>query len=430
MIQKTLCGLPAKGDWTHLQKYSQRVKNFKYDPSEDKLIILVLQFRGLSGPLFPRLNRFELVKPTEGLSPFINSFLSLETTEIEITFSGDLMGRASFIRKLPKLCPKLKSITLNGLSMDPDVTNATSEMLLACNHNILQVLLVDSPLTKEALKVACKLPKLTKFGTVIWGRTLLPPVVLPNLTWIDIDFDDHLDWLPGFCGAMFGKLKSVSFRSGCRQNGDFLGEFEKVVRATPVQDTLSAFMFYTSHPWNPNYSALLSFKQLQTLEIEFNCRDGCSSTVDDDVITNIADAMPKLKVLKLGAEPCQKPGTGPTANGLIVLATHCPDLRKLRIHFHAGSLSHVAAVPSNDEQVLKWEGCALTDLEVGSIPIAPRSEQMVIFVLLQVFPRILNITYTNRSWKAIADGVKKFRQVGNLVCRRGKAHHNIQYSLS
>lgn len=45
LIQETFCGLSADSDWTHLQKYSQRVKNFKFDSSKDKPILLALQFQ-------------------------------------------------------------------------------------------------------------------------------------------------------------------------------------------------------------------------------------------------------------------------------------------------------------------------------------------------------------------------------------------------
>ena len=238
---------------------------------------------------------------------------------------------------------------------------------------------MDSLLTEEALKVVYQLPKLSKLWAVIQGDTLLPQVVLPNLTLIDIEFDRDLDWLPGFREVLLGQLESVYFCSERWQNGDFLGEFEKAAHATPAQNTLSAFAFYPFHPWNPNYSSLLSFKQLQTLEIGLTCyRGSCSSRVDDDVITNLAQAMPKLKVLKLGGMPCEA-STGATVNGLINLVTRCPHLSQLRIHFRVDSLVDAATTPSDDGRVLQQEGCALMDLGVGDIPIPPQSETMVTF---------------------------------------------------
>ena len=56
---------------------------------------------------------------------------------------------------------------------------------------------------------------------------------------------------------------------------------------------------------------------------------------------------------------------------------------------------------------------------------------MITFALLQIFPRILNITasYPNSEWITVAGNVK-FRQVQRaFVCRGGKARRHIQVFL-
>ena len=135
------------------------------------------------------------MKPIEEFIPYAPLFLSPKTTEIDIVFGEDsrMTGEASLISSLPTLCPELESITLSNLIEDPGITDIVSELLLACNHNVLRVLAVDSSLTEEALKVVYQLPKLSKVRTVIQGDTLLPQVVLPNRTSIDIEFDGDLD---------------------------------------------------------------------------------------------------------------------------------------------------------------------------------------------------------------------------------------------
>jgi len=69
---------------------------------------------------------------------------------------------------------------------------------------------------------------------------------------------------------------------------------------------------------------LLSFMQMKTFDIHFSCDDGCSSKTDDDDIINLARAMPRLEILRLGDRPYR--GIFPdsvTVKGLVILAYHC-----------------------------------------------------------------------------------------------------------
>ena len=147
--------------------------------------------------------------------------------------------------------------------------------------------------------------------------------------------------------------------------------------------------------------------------------------MDDKTIVNLARAMPKLEDLRLGGPPCTT-HTGVTVNGLIGLAHRCPHLSKLRIHFQAFTLAEVAAgatMPSpSDEPVSRREDCALTDLEVGETPIPAGSELTVALILLQIFPHVLNVEYTNFRWETVANIIKDSRRIGAFVHRSSKPH--------
>ena len=54
-----------------------------------------------------------------------------------------------------------------------------------------------------------------------------------------------------------------------------------------------------------NYSSLLSFTHLTELPAKF-CDGGCSSTVEDDVITSLARTMPNPQTLYLGGDHAAK----------------------------------------------------------------------------------------------------------------------------
>ena len=136
---------------------------------------------------------------------------------------------------------------------------------------------------------------------------------------------------------------------------------------------------------------------------------------------------PKLEILQLGDTPCKTP-IGITANGLIGLARLCPHLSKLCIHFQAMSLAKAATspttrFPSDGKPIVRGEDCARTDLEVGRIPIPAQSGLAVALILLQIFPRILNVKYTNQGWKTVAETISDFRRIGTFVVHHtGKVH--------
>ena len=431
--------VPTKAEWVYSRKYARRMRRLKVDTSEDPItsdILLVLQLRAANDPWLPRLKTFICEEVNEAFIPFIPFFLSPRTIRIKIGFTENspMVVIASMIASFSTLCPDLECIILFGMPGDPVITSAVSELLLGCNRDILQTFQVDSPLTEEAREVLYRLPRLSDLWAVIQGPASLPTVALPNLTTIDLEYGDHLDWLQRFRGATFEKLEEVTLRSESQQTGDFLGSFESVVLTTSAQNTLSKLNFHTSRPWSPNYSSLLSFKQLKEIVIEFSCNGGCSSMVDDNIIIDLARAMPKLEVLQLGRAPCRFP-TGITVNGLINLTCRCPQLSKLRIHFQATSLvdastSAATRFLSGDEPIVRRKDCALSDLEVGAIPFPAGSASTIALILLQIFPRILNVRYFSREWEAVAEMIKEFRRLGVFVGRSGKVHpsHLVVFS--
>jgi len=379
LVRKAFKRIPTKVERAHSRKYARRMQKVMVDVSKDPVTsdtLQVLQLRTVNSPWFSGLRAFQCKGSARAFIPFIPfipSFLSPKTTDISIGFAeaSPTVAVATLISKVPTICPNLVSAVLYSLPKDPVITEVVSEMVLACNRDTLQVFRVDSPLTEEALEVVYQLLRLSNLRAIIQGPTSLPTVTLPNLTSIDVEYDNGLNWLQGFRGATLKRLESVIFRTEANDIGDFLGAFESVALTTSIKDTLSQFRFGTSRSWNPSYSSLLSFNQLEKLEIHFSCEGGCSSRVDDNIIVSLARAMPKLEILCLGRPPCAAP-TGITVHGLVALACLCPRLSMLRIHFQAASLVEAATstttlLPSG-EQIVRPEDCALTDLEVGKTP--------------------------------------------------------------
>ena len=380
-------------------------------------VLSVLQHFVINNPLFPNLETLRLWSVTGEFVPFIPLFLSPRTTCVDIAFLG--LGPpktmiASVVTTFSTICPNLRDIDLRFLPRDPMITAAVSGMLLANNRNTLQRFHVDSPLTDEASEVIYKLPSLCELSVVVERDTLLPPAVLPNLTELRITYDHGGDWLRIFRGATLDNLKTVTFYPGSEQIGDFLEAFARVALATSIQNSLSTFCLNASCSWNPNYSSLLPFTELTTLVVAFSCDDGCSSTVDDDVLTSLARTMPQLEHISLGDAPCQTP-TGVTIKGLAALAYYCLDLSTLCIHFQVATLdpSAIPRVTSGSGPTTTREDCALTDFDAGATPIQGKSKLMIALTLLRIFPYIGYIEYFNEDWEEVADTIHNSKQVAN-----------------
>ena len=154
-----------------------------------------------------------------------------------------------------------------------------------------------------------------------------------------------------------------------------------------TQTSLSEFTFYTSQSWAPNYSSLLAFKRMTKLEIQFSCFTDCSSTVDYDVIIDLAQAMPELEILQLDKQPHQAV-RGVIFKGLIALTLRYPlGLSKLHVYFQANRSAEAISTtepssPSKPAVVTPQMNCALTDLQVGETPISESSALVVGLILL------------------------------------------------
>ena len=428
-IGKIFKRTPTTAEWVRFKKYARRMRELKLNLLQDLIppdTLSALQLRTLNQPLLPSLKSVEFQEATADTIPFFPLFLSNTTIDIDIRFAAvpPAVMVASMIINLPTLCPNIRKMCLNPLPRDPTVTDAVSEMLLTCNLGTLRELCVDSPLTKEAYEAVCKLPELRGLWMVIQGPTSLSTVSLPNLTELDVEYHQGHDWLRAFHGTTLSNLAEVAFHANCEQIGDLLETFEGVALATSASATLSTFGFYTSCSWNPAYYALLSFKQLKVLIIEFSCDNGCSSVMDDEILTTLARAMPKLETLQLGKAPCQA-RSNVTAQGLIALTNHCFGLSKLRVHFRTDDLVMALSIgiiptPSSVASHLPREGCVLTSLEVGEIPIPQHYSLTVALTLLRIFPRLLIIEYEGDQWAWVAETVRLSKQIDHFVYDTGK----------
>ena len=430
-IQKSFKRHPTALEWARSRKYARKIRALKDSEGLRVLspeVFSVLQLCAISEPLFPNLKALDLWFIDEKSIQFIPLFLSPRTIIIVIGFAlfdSPAATVASMFSAFPILCPNLQEITFSNLPTDPMTAAAVSGMLIANNPNTLRSINVDSPLTEEAYEVIFKLPNLRDLSVMIEDGTPLPSMVLPNLAELAIECDGDSDWLPMFHGATFEKLEAVTFYHESEQMGDFLEAFERVALAASVQNTLTQFHFRTSQSWNPNYSSLLPFTQLTVITIESFCDGACSSRLDDDIITNLARTIPKLKTLQLGDLPCREIPIGVTVKGLVALANYCPDLRVLRIHFQLDSLRELPAIvrasPDVGSTALRRD-CTLRYLVVGRIPMPEESVPMAALALVRIFPCLESIISIGESWKKVEETIHFSREINGCSSKEMSLH--------
>ena len=418
--RKFLSRPPTKQEWDRLWKYAQKVRRL-YLPALPPQVLSVLQPRALRNSLFPNLKTLTLWRVCDDSIPFIPLVLSTKTATIHFEFSEiDLhtITVASTISAFPTLCPNLREICLNCLPRDPMITDAVSELLLKTNQRTLRHFRADSPLTEEAYEVIRKHPDLRTLQIVVDSSAPLPTIVLPNLINLDIEYSNGHDWLQGFSGASLEKLVSLVISSKSASD-NFPEAFGTVALTTSIPTTLSALKFKTRHPWRPIYRSLLPFTQLKNLVIESSCHFGCSSTIDDDTVTDLARAMPKLKQLQLGNNPCKTPG-GVTVKGLVALAHHCSHLLDLTIHFQAASL---------DPPEMPWPriifgstipqpSCPLRILNAGWIRVPEESMLMVVLTLLRIFPRLAEFRSFDMGSENASAAIRRSKQLIRCFSRK------------
>ena len=419
---KSLKRPPTKQEWDRLWIYAQKMQRLSSMDPWPLQVFSVLQFRTSGKPLLPNLRSLDLWYVTGDPIPFIPLVLSARTTTIDIMFSElgpHNVATASMIANFPTFCPALREIRLICLPRDPMMTAAVSELVLTTNQNTLRHFHASSPLTEEAHEVIYRLPVLRELWTVIVGPTLLPTMMLQNLTDIDVDYNHNHDWLQGFREASLGKLASITIHSQSESIGDFLGAFESVALTTSIPTTLLKFRFHTDRSWEPRFRSLLPFTQLTTLLIDSNCETGCSSTIDDDTITELAQAMPELGVLQLCDRPCETPA-GVTVKGLAALAYYCPRLSYLAIHFQVASLDppEIPSPVSADESTVPREPCELRSLQAGHTRVPEESALMVALTLINIFPCLEDIVYLDMGWERVANAIQNSKRLARCSSKK------------
>ena len=389
--------------------------------------VQLLQLYSNCSPLLPNL---ELLSWTSGDTclPFISSFISHSLTSIII----DVPERASpilppILTRLSTMSHDINQIVVRLLKYEPSMEEASSQLLMHCDPHRLRKYNIGAPLSASALSHIIQLPSLEEFGLVAPFQfpDPLPAVVFPSLQVIVVDFDGSLTWLKLLPAIESSGLSIIRVKCPGPNVARFMGAFQQTTIGCGMHERLQEFAVQSREEFKitPQFLACnFSFKNMTSLKFHAKCSTSCQTLdVTDGDVDLLTNAMPGLKSLAIGGEPCIVPSKI-TFKSLYTLSSRCTRLKSLQIHFNPSSFiakfnADVASEGAGSSSLKTPSSailCPLTYINVGHIKL-PRPQSYVsvpmALGLLGVFPRLEEIKFRDATWKEIGNLLRARRHM-------------------
>ena len=421
---------PFLAEWTRFQqKYASKVRHLVAPTTEPGISSITLQLFQLCShcsPLLPNLTSIDW-NGNETNLPFITLFISRSLTSISIDVSAKA-GRMlpPILMRLSKMSPNISKILVQRLKYEPSLEEASSHLIMQCNPHRLRKFDVDAPLSASAFRRIMQLPSLEEFW-VVGSCHLpdpLPAVVFPSLQVLDVDFNGDLTWLKLLPAIQSPVLSAISVDCPGNAITRFMESFQLTITGCGMHERFHEFRVRNRDDFNitPQIIACnFSFTRLTSLTFLSNCTVRCqTSDLTDDDIDLLTNAMPGLKSLSVGEQPCSVPSKI-TFKSLYTLSRRCTGLTTLQIHFNPNSfITKISGdLDSGDSLGLvapSCDLCAVTKVDVGKIALPTQSMSFIMALgLLGVFPRLEELEYENVAWKEIDDLIRVQKHIHAFV---------------
>jgi len=336
--------------------------------------------------------------------------------------------------KLSTLSPDIKKIETDQLFHDPSMEEASSQLLMQCNH--LRTFKVDSPISTSALRHSIQLPSLEEFCLVVSSFQLpdpLPIVVFPSLRQLVVKGNGDPTWLKLLPAIENPVLAIITVQCTGLDVERFMETFQLTVIGCGIHECLREFTVNSPDNFKitPRIMACnLSCKNLTSLKLVSDCSNLCqTSDLTDDDIDLFTKGMPCLEYLAVGGVPCNVPSQI-TFKSLYTISRRCTRLRDLEIHFNPAlfvtkvgmdSESWHVALGLSDFKTLSSDLCSITTISVGDIPLPAQSNASCVMALglLGVFPCLEFVFYDNNDWRNVQDLIGVCRRMGPFAFGKG-----------
>jgi len=328
------------------------------------------------------------------------------------------------------LAPEISEIAVQRLEYGPSLEEASSQLLMQCNPNLLHTYNVDAPLSAPALSHAIQLPLLE----VLWliepfhFPDPLPDVVFPSLQGLCVEFTRDRAWLKILpkCPVL-SMIQIICLAPDVAQ---FMETFHSTITRCGMHERLQELSFCSRGEFKVTPQMIAcnsSLKNLTGLELSSYSTDSTScQTFDltDADISLLTNAMPRIQVLVIGEEPCRV-RSKITFKSLYTISTRCTKLTALQIHFNPDSfITKVNAdfmSRNGDFEIPSSDLCSVTEINAGNIELPRQSNVPYIMAsgLLRVFPHLEGVKYNDRNvaWKEINNLISIHRHVRTVFVK-------------
>lgn len=369
--------------------------------------------------LLPNLRSLEWYSSTDTFA-YISLFLPPQLTSLYVRVIPDIPNAGRVLASLP--VKALEELRFLDLSEDRAVQDAISQLVLKTTAT-LRSIEVSSDLSDAAIRHVTRLPNLSDARVSFENLGPLsasPDATFPSLRTLETRLDSNGGWRY-LIQHTRGLNSTVLHSRTTLQPEEMTGIFTFLIDGA-LHRTMRRLTFSVLDPCDltPRVLApLLNFGFLTTLSVTTPCDPTqCRTRLTNDSLAQLAEALPQLVELVLGATPCRSPTREITLAGLRPLSKHCIHLETLQIHFSA--LDIPADIPDDvlshpsDEEPLSPNHCHLWRLVVGALPVSTSENALLIvaYFLRQLFPRLSTVvpTISGSPWYKVQEHINTFQK--------------------
>jgi len=367
------------------------------DASVTEEILHIISANSPNRIMCPQLRNLSWVVQPHTL-PFYRLFLSPHLTTFSLKYRSHwgeipdevLSGITSVVLELDNLSLRHLYLTIPA-RISPSLDSAVSSAVLRCGPS-LESLSAPTPLSDAAVQHVMRLPNLTTWEGVngpAGVSDLSLSGAFPELKALQLQAEASLEWLPLFWAAARHTSSGQDSRAPFNHAP---GQKLTVLECWADVSVDAAFM-----------SPIMLFHGLIELMLESTCPSvgGCTFSLTDDDVAEIATALPRLRIALFG-RPCSANSCRTTVSSLVFLSTHCKSLELLELHFNTTNLRDELESVSVDPRPndLPSSPGRFFSLCMADAPYSMRDEDVVPMLtgFFRIFPSLGGIQGNGSGW--------------------------------
>ena len=353
-----------------------------------------LRLNSPAGGWFPALQGLAWTITESNIS-HTNLFFSLHLKKISIRswFSEDFEVPHDTLSAIAAIIPTLPTSNLQYLDLSicnrglvsEYFKDAFSSLVLRCGPSLTKFFSPTS-LSDAAMDHLIRLPHLhtclTTSPPPSYSTSPLP-LTFPPLVKLTLKEGTMRGWLSFF--------ERMEHGASTVQSVTPLSEVKESLTDLSIEDhpgTVTDVSFATT---------IQIFRNLVDLRADFACLNGsdfeCTFKLNNDNITDLAMALPRLRELLLG-RPCSKNTCSTTVACLLPISIHCIELQSLQVHFNTTNIIDDFKDIRGDPRFQELHSrprCALSHLSIANTPLGLSGSDLDIVGtgMIDIFPSLV-----------------------------------------